>query len=583
MKKLAIVTVNFDGQVDTFDLLNSLKKLDLIGYDVKTIVADNGSDDQSGENIAKEFTEITFLQTGENLGFTGGFNRGLRFALAFGADYVLIINNDIIAPDKNLVKELIKTIDSKESIGIVSPKILFAPGYEFQKENYDEKDQGKIIWYAGGYFDWDNIGSKHRGIDEKDRGQYDKIEESDIASGACLLIKKEVLERAGLFDDNLFAYFDDSDFYQKVRASGFKIYYDGKTHVFHKVSQTAGTGSPATDYYLTRNRLIFGMKYASFRTKFALFREAFKLLLFGRTMQRKGVWDFLLGRVGSLNHQKEGGVFFPKKLSIVFSNYNTAKLAAKLLESIFKKGSGFDENAMEIIMLDDYSPDDPMPQIKKFLPKIQYFKNENNLGFTRSYNRLIHLSAGEYVLVMNTDMAILKDCLTNLIKVEDKFAGSAVLGGRLYFPNMTSQDSVYHFPTIFGAIKEYFFDMKGEYFMYVPCPEVLTRVEGIVGACMFIPRKIFNRIGFLDENLNSYFEDHDLCRRLNRSKVPIYFVPEAKFIHTHGASFAQFGSKTLEIHRASALKFHGKFHYILLYITLWLCQKITRKKPPGSM
>ena len=68
---------------------------------------------------------------------------------------------------------MLETFKISPKIGLVSPKIYFAPGFEFHKDRYKEEDLGKVIWYAGGEFDWDNIGNIHRGIDEVDQGQYD--------------------------------------------------------------------------------------------------------------------------------------------------------------------------------------------------------------------------------------------------------------------------------------------------------------------------------------------------------------------------------------------------------------------------
>lgn len=610
-KKIAIITVNYNNSEDTLELLESFKKLDTTGFDVKMVVVDNGSERQDAEKILK-YIEVSqapkvskvsnglsingtldtfpystdFLQTGDNFGFTGGYNRGMEYGLAWGADYLLIINNDALFNSPNLLKELVQTAESEEKIGLVIPKIYFAPGFEFYKDRYSQKDQGKVIWYAGGRFDWDNIMSSHRGIDEVDSGKYDLVEKVDFTTGCCLLIKREVLEKVGDFDNKLFAYFDDTDFSERVTRAGFKKFYNGKVSIFHKVSRTSGTGSAITDYFHTRNRLIFGFRYAKTRTKFALLREAFfRHLLMGRPMQRRGVIDFLKGVTGAPDDiiKPSQNPLFPYQLSLVSSNYNTADLLKNLISSILNSKSGFDPKSMEIIMLDDCSPTDPTPEIKQFFPKIRFYKNEVNLGFTRSFNRLFKLSRGKNILMLNSDVELLEHSISELLKTEDKLNGEAVLGGRLYFPDMRSQDSVYFLPTPWGAIKEYFFNKTGSYFMYVPKPEVLTKVEGLVGACILIPRKVFNKIGYLTEEVVSYFEDIEYLRRLKKNNIPAYFVPTAKFIHHHGASFSKLGSKTLEIHQASAKMYHGKWGYKMIYLTLWLAQKLTRKKPPGSM
>ena len=167
MTKVAIVTVDYDGHKDTSELLESAKKLDISNLEILWLVVDNGSDTSVKETVSK-YPGVEWTQTGKNLGFAGGFNRGMKYAKEWGAEYVLIINNDTLLPDKNLLKNLLAVFEKNPKAGLVSPKIYFAPNFEFYKERYQKADEGKVIWYAGGSFDWDNIRSVHRGIDQVD-------------------------------------------------------------------------------------------------------------------------------------------------------------------------------------------------------------------------------------------------------------------------------------------------------------------------------------------------------------------------------------------------------------------------------
>lgn len=581
MFKVAIITVNFNGKKDTLGFLVSLSKLRTTNYELRTIMVDNGSTDGSVSAIRTLYPEVDILQNGTNKGFAGGYNRGLDYAALWGADYFLIINNDTLIKDSNLLEELIKTAQSDPNIGLVSPKIYFAPGFEFHKDKYSEGDLGKVIWYAGGSFDWNNIGSVHRGIDQVDKGKYAKVSQTGLISGACMLIKKQVLGKVSPFDENLFLYFEDSDFQIRVREAGFKTYYNGKVSIYHKVSRSTGIGSPITDYYHTRNRLFFGMKYGKIRTKFALLREAFRLILFGRPAQRSGVLDFYLGVKGA--KFKDGNGKYPLKLSIGIVNYNTADLAKKLLESIFEKDSGFDENSMEVIVLDNGSSDNLKKIIKEFLPKVKYLENKVNEGFSKGYNKTIRFSKGEYYLMLNSDIEVLKGGLTQLIKAEDEFGGDAVLGGKLIFPDGSDQDSSFHLPNIAGALQEYFLKKKGSYFLYLPKGENPINVEGLVMACLLIPQKVINQVGLLDEGTFIFFEDVEYCRRLKKFGVPIYFIPSAKFIHHHGGATKRIGAeKAYALLKAGARHYHGEAYYLFLSWVLKFGQKLARVKTPVS-
>lgn len=583
MVKVAIIILNYNGKEDTLEFLKSLQTLRTTSFEIRTIVVDNASGDKSVSAIREQFPEVDVLQTGENLGFSGGFNKGLDYASIWGADYFLLINNDTFIKDPDLIAELIKTAESDPKIGLVSPKIYFAKGFEFHKDRYKDSDLGKVIWFAGGRFDWDNIASVHRGIDEVDQGQYDSTEEVEIFSGACVLIKRKVIEKIGLLDEKYFLYFEDSDFAKRAKLDGFKAYYNGKVAIYHKVSRSTGIGSLVTDYYHTRNRLIFGMKYGRLRLKFALLREALKLFLFGRPAQRRGVLDFYLGIIGGQDLRSEDNIEYPFKLSIGIVNYNTPDLTKKLIKSILSGKSGFHLANMEIIVLDNGLIAPCKEEIKEFLPKVKYLQNSENEGFSKGYNKTIRYSLGRYYLMLNSDIEVLPNSLLELLKAAENLKEKAVLGGKLVFPDGSDQDSAFHLPTVSGAFKEYFLKEKGSYFMYQPSGGERVKVEGLVMACLLIPKKILNKAGLLDEGTFIFFEDIEYARRLKKLNIPIFFVPSARFIHFHGGSTKRIGQeKASERLVVAAKHYHGEFYYTMVSFVLRLGQKFGRVETPTT-
>jgi GT2 family glycosyltransferase len=231
------------------------------------------------------------------LGFAGGNNVGIKYALENKADYILVLNNDTTV-DKNLLVRLVEVAKKKKRFGILSPKIYFAKGFEFYKERYKKSELGKVIWSAGGIIDWKNVYVNNRGIDEVDVGQYDKVEKIEFATGAAMFLEAKVLKKVGLFDKKYFLYLEDADLSQRMLRCGFEIYYVPKAIVYHKVGKTAGIGSNLADYFLTRNRLLFTIKYAPLRSKIAVFMESIRFCFNGRRWQRLGVRDFYLGKFG---------------------------------------------------------------------------------------------------------------------------------------------------------------------------------------------------------------------------------------------------------------------------------------------
>jgi GT2 family glycosyltransferase len=146
--------------------------------------------------------------------------------------------------------------------------------------------------------DWKNIYGSNRGVDEVDKGQFDETTETDFATGCFVMYKRKALEEVGLYDKRFYLYMEDADHAQRMKAAGWKILYSGRGCLWHKVSQSSGIGSELNDYYLTRNRMLFGLKYASLRTKFALIRESLRLLVNGRKWQKIGIRDYYLGKFG---------------------------------------------------------------------------------------------------------------------------------------------------------------------------------------------------------------------------------------------------------------------------------------------
>lgn len=298
MKKVAVVTVNFNTQKDTINLLCSLERIEKQNIQLQIIVVDNASSTQFKLHPNEYKNNITILRSRRNMGFAGGYNLGIKEALLQNYDYILILNNDTKVYS-DMLKNLLKVLDSDPLIGVVIPKIYFAKGREFHKTRYKPSELGKVIWYAGGDTDWENIKSIHRGVDEVDHGQYDEIESVEFATGCCMLFKREVLEKVGLFDEKYFLYYEDADISERIKKSGYKIYYLPTACLIHaNAASSGGPGNNLHDYFLTRNQMLFGLTYAPLRSKIALLRQSIRLLFFGRPFQKLAIKDFYLRNFG---------------------------------------------------------------------------------------------------------------------------------------------------------------------------------------------------------------------------------------------------------------------------------------------
>lgn len=315
MTKLSIVILHYNGKEMLSQCLQALlsvinkEKKSLKNLEVEIIVVDNGSSDGSVSAIRKlkvtpprlsrdevgKGETLKIVENKENLGFAEGNNVGIKKAIKEGADYIMVLNNDVIVKDAFWLP-LIDFIKKHKKVGAVGPKIYFAPGREFHKARYQEKERGKVIWFAGGELDWKNVYAFHRGVDQVDTGQYDKPIETDFASGCCLLARSSTWEKAKFFDERYFLYYEDSDLCLRLKKLGLKIFYVPEAKIWHINAGSSDCGGELQDYFITRNRLLFGMRWAPFRTKIALLRESIRTLLTGRKWQIIGIKDFYLNR-----------------------------------------------------------------------------------------------------------------------------------------------------------------------------------------------------------------------------------------------------------------------------------------------
>jgi GT2 family glycosyltransferase len=253
--KIFAVILNYNGYNDTLNCIKSLKKVDYSNLHI--MVVDNASTDRSYDKIKNEFPEIPVIVTEFNMGYTGGMNTGARYAIENDAEYIFLTNNDMVY-EADFLKKLVLRIESDKSIGIVSPKVLYM-------------HDTNIIYCAGGEFKSFRCGAVNmfKGLQAQKYGNESR--QITSAEGSCLLIRKEVFEKAGFYNDKYFIYFEDIDFSDRVRKH-FKIFYEPTSKVYHKTGAglTWQDYSPFYYYYYSRNRLIYFSKFNLFHKTYAI-------------------------------------------------------------------------------------------------------------------------------------------------------------------------------------------------------------------------------------------------------------------------------------------------------------------------
>lgn len=245
-KRVFIIILNWNGYKDTVECVQSLFKIDYPNYEI--LVVDNGSSDDSVSRLRAEFPGLTVLANGRNLGFPGGNNVGIRYAMEKGAEYVFLLNNDTVV-DSKVLTELVRVAEEDKDVGMVGPVIL-------------DYINPSILWFAGSTVDYRMGWTPHWGENEELNGKWSGVYDVDRLSGCAMLIKKEVIQSIGLLDEDYFLYYEDTDWCVRANHAGYKIKCTGSARVWHKVSDNGRRDSPMVRYYCQRNKLLFLKKTA---------------------------------------------------------------------------------------------------------------------------------------------------------------------------------------------------------------------------------------------------------------------------------------------------------------------------------
>jgi GT2 family glycosyltransferase len=244
--RVDVITLTWNQRQDTLECLASLNQLTYPNY--RIIVVDNGSIDGTAEAVRAQYPTVTLLVNERNLGFQGGFNVGIRLALDSGADYVFVMNNDT-SVQADILDELVKYAAPGE-VGMASPKI-----YYFSEPNR--------IWTVGGDRHPITFEMTHKGDGQLDHGQWDRVIERDYLIGCAMLMKRELLERIGLFDTGYHPiYYEDVDICIRAQQVGYRLLLVPSAKMWHKVSRSGGGfDSPRQRYLMARHSVRFFRKY----------------------------------------------------------------------------------------------------------------------------------------------------------------------------------------------------------------------------------------------------------------------------------------------------------------------------------
>jgi len=269
-----IVIANWNERRLLEECLASIK--DFTDYpNFKVIVVDDGSTDGSVEMIRQKFPWVRLIVNKTNLGFAKANNLGIKQALGEGADYIFLLNNDTKVIHSDWIARMVEVAEADPEVGIVGCKLIYPDGR---------------IQHAGGVI---NVvspsGAFHRGEGKPDNGTYNKIEGVDYVTGAAFMIKKELVQKIGLFDEHFSpAYFEETDYCARARLVGYKTVYNPRTTITHYKGVTVKKyfSKPKIDFLSHKNRLRFML--LNFPLKWLLQRSKYEVkIVIGSVVEKK--------------------------------------------------------------------------------------------------------------------------------------------------------------------------------------------------------------------------------------------------------------------------------------------------------
>ncbi len=253
-KKTALILVNWNSFEYTNQCLVSLNNC-IQNFEV--IVVDNGSTDGSGKELKAQHRHITLLQSASNLGFAGGNNVGINYAIDQSFEYIMLLNNDtFVEPD--FIDVLVNYMDKHPEVGIIQPKI------------YCHHDR-TLIWDGGSYFNPIFTLPYTPGALKKERASHNQLKGIDWVTGCAFFTRASILKKSGLLNEKFFIYFEDVDLSFRIKKLGYQLKYHPKSVVYHiagmsnksKSKQKEGYVNPIVHYLIQRNRIWFLKRYTN--------------------------------------------------------------------------------------------------------------------------------------------------------------------------------------------------------------------------------------------------------------------------------------------------------------------------------
>ncbi len=275
------IVLNWNQRALTLACLDSLAAMDVPpGVHHRVVVVDNGSTDGSADAVRAAHPDVAVVALPMNRGFAAGANVGVRRALDDGAAWTLVVNNDTLA-DRRLLCELYAGAAVAElapaavpgrparrgPLGLAAPTVFY-------------HDPPGVVWPSAGFRRRWTLAARDTTARPPAQQPYD----IDWANGCCVLVRRALWERIGLFDERYGVYYEDHDLCLRARAAGFRLAHVPSARIMHRVAASTGPGSAAQAFLLARSSVPYYLAHG--RGAHRAFLVAYRLVSLALTLVR---------------------------------------------------------------------------------------------------------------------------------------------------------------------------------------------------------------------------------------------------------------------------------------------------------
>lgn len=526
--EVSIIIPCFNKVQLTEQCLESLFRLTSKDINYEVIVVDNASEDNTPgicEQYKAKFSNFTFIRNDENLGFAKACNQGIE---SRKGKHALLLNNDIVVTE-NWLKEMLLVLENEPKAGIVGSCLLYPESEYIQHCGVIiGSDRNKSL----SPYHVDMFTKRSENIESQ------KVRELQAVTGACFLIRNELITEVGVLDDNYINGYEDIDYCLLAVSNDWKVFYCGKSVLYHFESMSQYRHKFDVQNWQRfnrkwKNRIKLDEPFESTQSNFRANQN--RQIVINKKME----YDYKQVRRDVLGKSKN-----EMEYSIIIPVHSKVEYTTRCFRAI--QATSYLHN-IEIIIIDNNSD----PETKKLLSTLGDFAtvivNENNKSYSHANNQGAAIAKGKYLVFMNNDVQGISGWMEAFEDTFEKDPTIGIQGAKLLYPNETIQ----HAGIVWGPVPE-LNNINLHYHVHLvadgedPKVNVSKEFQMVTGALLAIRRELFHEVGGFDEKYYFGHEDLDLCMKVRDAGYKVWYNHKASAYHYESITKIDVGMEKFE-------------------------------------